>query len=231
VAIAPWVNPLEWAAAVVRNLQAQHPTGNLGTPAVTPAVVRLLAAKVTGTCDAIDGVRDGILENPEACTFKLASLPVCANDLTTDGCVTRAQRAALTAFTTPLTAGTLRYPGWPFGDEADPQGWRTWITGPVADLMELTARTAPTLQGVVATQFFKYFVYGDSAWSYVGYDLARAGRDGARVAAVVSATNPDLSAFRARGGKLLLAHGWSDPALSARSTIEYFRAVQRRTRR
>ncbi len=39
VAIAPWVNPLEWAAAVVRNLQAQYPTGNLGTPAVTHAVL------------------------------------------------------------------------------------------------------------------------------------------------------------------------------------------------
>jgi feruloyl esterase len=72
-------------------------------------------------------------------------------------------------------------------------------------------------------------VYGDSAWRYVDYDLARAGRDGANIAAVVSATNPDLSAFRARGGKLLLAHGWSDPALSARATIEYFKAVQRRT--
>ena len=47
--------------------------------------------------------------------------------------------------------------------------------------------------------------------------------------AIVSATNPDLSAFRARGGKLLLAHGWSDPALNARSTIEYFKAVQART--
>jgi hypothetical protein len=229
VAIAPWVNPLEWAAAAVRNLQAQYPTGDLGAPAVTPAVLRLLAAKVTEACDAIDGVRDGMLENPEACTFKLASLPACANDVTTDGCVTRAQRAALTAFTTPLTAGTLQYPGWPFGDEADPQGWGTWITGPVADVMELTARTAPTLQGVIGIEFFKYFVYGDSAWRYVGYDLARAGRDGATVAAVVSATNPDLSAFRARGGKLLLAHGWSDPALSARSTIEYFKAVQWRT--
>jgi feruloyl esterase len=95
--------------------------------------------------------------------------------------------------------------------------------------MELTARTAPTVQGVVATQFFKYLVYGDSAWRVVDYDLARAGRDGAKVAAVVSPANPDLSAFRARGGKLLLAHGWSDPALSARATIEYFKAVQART--
>ena len=227
VAIAPAFNFLEVAAAFVRNLQAQYPTGNFTAPVVTPAVLRLLAAKVTERCDAIDGVRDGTLENPEACTFRLASLPACANDVTMDGCVTRAQRAALTTFTTPLSAGTLRHPGWPYGDEADPQGWEAWMTGPVANMIAMTA--APTLQGVFGTQFFKYFVYGDSTWRYVGYDLARAGRDGAQVAAIVSATNPDLSAFRARGGKLVLAHGWSDPALSARSTIEYFKAVQRRT--
>ncbi len=133
------------------------------------------------------------------------------------------------AITTPLAAGTVRYPGWPFGNEDDPQGWGMWIAGPIGEVMGLTTRDAPTMQGIAAIEFFKYFVYSDSAWSYVGYDLARAGRDGARVDAVVSATNPDLSAFRARGGKLLLAHGWSDPGLSARSTIEYFQAVQRRT--
>lgn len=229
VAIAPAFNFLELAAAFIRNVQAQYPTGDVDAPVVTPAVLRLLAARVTQRCDAIDGVRDGTLENPEACTFTLASLPACANDVAMDGCVTRAQRAALRTFTTPMTAGTLRYPGWPFGDEADPAGWEAWITGPVASLVTLTGRTAPTVQGAFGTQFFKYFVYGDSAWRYVGYDLTRAARDGAKVSAEVSATNPDLSAFRARGGKLLLAHGWSDPALSARSTIEYFRAVQRRT--
>jgi hypothetical protein len=229
VAIAPAFNFLELTAAFVRNLQAQYPTGDLSAPVVTPAVLRLLAAKVTESCDAIDGVRDATFENPEACTFKLASLPACPNDVTTDGCVTRAQRAALATFATPLAAGTLHYPGWPFGDEANPEGWEAWMIGPVASMMEVSARTAPTVQGLFATQFFKYFVYGDSAWRYVNYDLARAGRDGARVGAVVSATNTDLSAFRARGGKLLLAHGWSDPALSARATIEYFNAMQRRT--
>lgn len=44
-----------------------------------------------------------------------------------------------------------------------------------------------------------------------------------------AAADPDLSAFRARGGKLLLAHGWSDPARSARATIDYYQAVQQRT--
>jgi feruloyl esterase len=215
--------------AAVRKLQAQYPTGKLDAPVVTPAVVRLLAGSVTEACDAVDGVRDGILENPEACSFKLASLPSCATEVASDACVTRAQRAALTAFTTPFAAGSLRYPGWPLGDEADPDGWAVWITGPVASFIQLSAGAAPTLQGVVATQFFKYFVYSDSTWRYVHYDLSRAGRDGARVTSVVSAANPDLSAFRERGGKLLLAHGWSDPALSARATIEYFRRIQART--
>jgi feruloyl esterase len=82
---------------------------------------------------------------------------------------------------------------------------------------------------VFAVEYFKYIVYGDSAWHYLGYDLSRAARDGAHTAAMISATNPDLSAFRARGGKLLLAHGWSDPALNARATIEYFKAVQQAT--
>lgn len=229
VAIAPAFDYLGFSAAFIRNLQAQYPAGNVDAPVVTPAVLTLLASKVTERCDAIDGVRDGVLENPEACTFSLASLPACTNDVAAAGCVTRAQRAALTIFTTPTSAGTLRYPGWPFGDEADPAGWSTWITGPVAGVVEMTRKAVPTLQGLFATEFFKYFVYGDSTWRYVNYDVTRAGRDGARVAAVVSATSPDLSAFQARGGKLLLAHGWSDPALSARSTIDYFNAVQQHT--
>ena len=229
VAIAPAYNFLAIAATFVRNAQAQYPTGDFNTPVVTPAVLKLLAARVSETCDATDGVRDGTIENPEACTFRLASLPPCPGDIAADNCVTRMQRAALSTFTAPLTAGAVHYPGQPFGDEADPDAWNAWITGPVQGMQDPAGRTPPTVQGVFGTEFFKYFIYGDSTWRYVGYDLARAARDGAKVDAIVSATNPDLSAFRARGGKLLLAHGWSDPALNARSTIEYFNAVQART--
>ncbi|MEP6495974.1 MAG: tannase/feruloyl esterase family alpha/beta hydrolase [bacterium] len=229
VAIAPAYNFLAIATSFVRNSQTQYPTGDFNAPVVTPAVLKLLAAKVAEVCDAIDGVRDGTLENPEACKFTLASLPACPNDAAANSCVTRAQRAALSTFTSPLAAGAVRYPGQPFGDEADPNSWNTWITGPVPGVGDAAGGTPPMVQGIFGTEFFKYLVYGDSAWRYPGYDLARAARDGAKVDAIVSATNPDLSAFRARGGKLLLAHGWSDPALNARSTIEYFKAVQART--
>jgi len=229
VAIAPAYNFLAITTTFIRNLQAQYPTGDMSAPVVTTAVLKLLSARVTERCDANDGVRDGTIENPETCTFTLASLPACANDTAADGCVTRAQRAALSTFTAPLAAGTLRYPGQPFGNESDDDGWGAWITGPLPEILEATGRGAPTVQGAFGTEFFKYFVYSDSSWRYVGYDLSRAARDGAKVDAIVSATNPDLSAFRARGGKLILAHGWSDPALNARATIEYFNAVQART--
>jgi feruloyl esterase len=228
VAIAPAYNFLEIATTFVRNLQAQYPGGDVKAPVVTPAVLKVLAAKVVNRCDLIDGVADGTLENPEACTFRPSSLPACANDVAGDGCVTRAQRAAIATFAAPLSAGALRYPGQPFGDEADPAGWGAWIVGPLPSGPP-GGPFAPSVQGAFGTEFFKYFVYGDSAWRYVGYDLSRAARDGAKAAAIISAANPDLSAFRARGGKLLLAHGWSDPALNARSTIEYFKAVQART--
>ncbi len=229
VAIAPAYNFLAITTTFVRNLQAQYPTGDMNAPVVTPAVLDLLSAKVTERCDATDGVRDGSIENPETCAFTLNSLPACERDIAATRCVTRTQRAALSTFTSPLAAGTVRYPGQPYGDESHLDGWNAWITGPVPDLLAGSERTVPTVQAAFGTEFFKYFVYGDATWRYVGYDLARAGRDGAKVDAIVSATNPDLSAFRARGGKLLLAHGWSDPALNARSTIEYFNAVQART--
>jgi feruloyl esterase len=94
VAIAPAFDFLGVTAAFVRNLQAQYPTGNLDAPVVTPAVLQLLATKVTESCDAIDGVRDGTLENPEACTLKLASLPACANDVTCATARSRTRRHA-----------------------------------------------------------------------------------------------------------------------------------------
>jgi hypothetical protein len=103
--------------------------------------------------------------------------------------------------------------------------------GPVAEMVQMTAGTAATLQGVFVTQFFKYFVYRDSAWSYVGYDLARAGRDGAKVDAVISAVNPDLSAFRARGGKLCWCTAGPTPRSARAPRSSNFKAVSGARRR
>ena len=71
----------------------------------------------------------------------------------------------------------------------------------------------------------KYMIFNDPEWSYADYNFEGWREDSASVAKLLNATDPDISAFRARGGKLLMFHGWSDMALSAQGTIDYFDQV------
>jgi hypothetical protein len=77
----------------------------------------------------------------------------------------------------------------------------------------------------VGNDIMRYFIYNDPDWTYVGYDLENLRRDAARVAQTLNATDADLSAFRARGGRLLMYTGWSDAAITALGTIDYYERV------
>ena len=229
VAVAPAADFVGIAASFVRNLKAQYPTADFTTPTITPANLQLLQSSVLAACDARDGVRDGVLDDPRNCNFKLASIASCPGDAASPDCLTKSQRAAVEQIYSPVTInGHVVYPGQPFGSEAAPGGWSDWITGVTAGAMSATGNHAPTVQGAFGTEFFKYIVFGDSTWDYTKYDLSHWAADTKRAAEILSATNPDLSAFKARGGKLILAHGWSDPALNPLKTIEYYEAVRSR---
>ena len=78
------------------------------------------------------------------------------------------------------------------------------------------------------TGVLRYMIYNDPDWTYVGYDFANYEQDSAAIGAILNSNDPDLDAFRANGGKLLLYHGWSDAALSALATIDYVDAVYER---
>jgi feruloyl esterase len=65
-------------------------------------------------------------------------------------------------------------------------------------------------------------VFGRTDWDYRAYDLSRWLEDTRTIAREVNADNPDLSAFKARRGKLILWHGWADPAINPLRTIEYY---------
>lgn len=87
------------------------------------------------------------------------------------------------------------------------------------------------MQFAFGTDFFKYFVFGRKDWDYSTYDLSRWRADTSTTATILNADNPDLGAFKAKGGKLILAHGWADPALNPLSTIAYYERVQARDAR
>jgi feruloyl esterase len=167
------------------------------------------------------------MEDPRACKFDVGSLPACPGDQAGEQCVTTAQVAALRKIYGPTQAnGETIFSGQPFGGEGDGAGWQTWIAG--TNPQFITAQRAPNLRYAFGTEMFKYFIYGDPAWDYSRYDLSRWKQDAARASTYLNATDPNLDAFKSRGGKLIIWHGWADAGLSALATVKYYEQVQAR---
>ncbi|MFN0121097.1 MAG: tannase/feruloyl esterase family alpha/beta hydrolase [Blastocatellia bacterium] len=179
--------------------------------------LRAIEAAALAACDARDGVTDGVLDEPAKCGFDPAVL-LCKG-VENDECLTAPQIAALRKiYAGPRNAqGQQLIPGFTPGGETGPGGWTAWITG-----------TAPTgsAQFFFATQAYKNMVYGNPAWDYKTFDLERDGKVAdEKLSHVLNATDPNLKAFQARGGKLILYHGWNDAALPPQNTINYFQSV------
>ncbi|MEZ4699756.1 MAG: tannase/feruloyl esterase family alpha/beta hydrolase [Rhodothermales bacterium] len=229
VAAAPALDWPGFAAEFVQNIQLNFPDpGHLAEPVVTRDNLILLERSVLDACDALDGVKDGVMEDPRACPFDVHTIPACAAGQPGPECLTALQRAAIERVYAPVVtdAGEV-HPGQPFGGEGDlVSGWLPWITGVLDPVFAASQQRFPSLQFAFGTELFKYFVYGDPDWDYARYDLNRVPADTRHVATLLNATNPDLSAFEADRGKLLLWHGWSDPALSAYRSIDYYEEAE-----
>jgi pimeloyl-ACP methyl ester carboxylesterase len=228
VSAAPALDFTNIAASFVRNSQAVYPDPTaLHAPAISPENLRLLESKVLDACDARDGITDGVLDDPRECPFKIGDLPACPDDRAGADCVTSTQRAAIERIYSPtISQGTPVYPGQPFGGEGQPGGWQPWITGMNAS--PETQGQPPSLEFAFGTEFFKYLAIGRKDWDYATYDLSNWAKDTAAVAKYLNAVDSDLSKFKARQGKLILAHGWADPALNPLSTIAYYDQLQAR---
>ena len=113
--------------------------------------------------------------------------------------------------------------GFSPGAEAEGNSWNAWITGPTADKHSNAAGYQ------FSSNAFKYFAFQDPTFDFLKLDLgAQFDRAQAIMGPMIDSPNPDLSAFKARGGKLLQYHGWNDPAIPARSSIRYYEDVGRK---
>ena len=190
-------------------------------PEKLPAIQRAALAQ----CDALDGITDGLLNDPRKCKFDPAVIQCSGAE--TNNCLTAAQVAAARKIyagpRNPRT-GTLIFPGYEAGAEAAPGGWSAWITGP------FPLAGAPTIQAFFGNEFFGLMVHEDRAWDYkaMNFDYDVSFADNTR-AGTINSTDLDLSRFRAHGGKLIQWHGWDDPAIAPRSSINYFENVVARS--
>jgi len=212
-------------AKFIQDSQKNYPDpANLKKPVITKDNLRLLEAEVIKQCDTLDGIKDGIVSDPRACKFDFSRLPVCADNMATAGCFTPTQLEAIKTVYAPLTnkQGAVIYPGYPFGAENATGGWDVWIAG------NNPAFPVQSLHYLFSINMFKYLVFNDPAWDYSKYDFADFAKETKYAAAYLNATQTDYTGFKKLNGKMIMFHGWDDPALSAYSTISYYEDVEKK---
>ncbi len=169
----------------------------------------LLHRSVVGACDLIDGVKDGVIENPKRCTFDPGVLECKGADSTS--CLTNAQvetaRLMYSAAINPQTKREIT--GLERGSEL---GW--------TDLGWTGSARATGLDQ------FRFLVFGDPSWVVQKFsfnsDIVRAEEIDNDT---LNALDPNLKPFIDRGGKLIQYHGWSDPQISPAGSTQYYSNV------
>ena len=165
---------------------------------------------VLSACDAKDGVKDGLLEDPTKCNFDPKVLLCKGADL--PSCLTAPQVEAAKKIYSPATnprTGQKLFNSMVPGSEL---GWGVQAAGP---------DPAQNLY-----DHFKYVVYKDANWDWRTFDFDSGIALSERPEnSVMNATDPNLKAFFAHNGKLLMYHGWSDTNVPAPNTIQYYKSV------
>lgn len=217
IARAPGYNWVGFMGAFHRTAQALAAPGG----AFSPAKTALLAKHVRNACDALDGIVDGVVSNPAACTAKVTNVSAlrCAGGADTgDTCFSDAQLAVVESWTTDAVfAGSNTYRNKAFnltGNEDDPMNFGVWVSGN-GDVM-----TAG--QHVIQDSTVKYYFARDAKADSLTYSPWDRNQNALyALAALNDATQTNIRPFINSGGKLILWHGGSDAALSVNSTIEY----------
>ncbi|AXQ27936.1 tannase/feruloyl esterase family alpha/beta hydrolase [Solimonas sp. K1W22B-7] len=185
---------------------------------IPPKKLPAVTAATLAACDAIDGLKDGLIDDPRRCPFQPESLRCKGEDR--KDCLSDGQIQTLKAIRSGAGGPSGRLLGYDPGNE-DGDMWREWFVGD---------QPRDSIFYTYALEFNRNLIHSDPAWALENFDVTRdlAVADRGILGQEYNATNPDLSRFVARGGKLIMYHGWNDPALPARKTIQYYESVQGR---
>jgi feruloyl esterase len=178
--------------------------------AIPPSMFPMIHQAVLGACDALDGLKDGLIDDPTRCQFDPNTIECKGADASS--CLTPAQVQTAKVIMSPVRdrrTGAEISPGFEAGTEL---AWAAMLRGP--EPLE------------IALDQFKYIIFGKPNWDWRTFDLERDVALADKTAhGTLSSISPDLSAFAGRGGKLLMYHGWSDPGVPPRASVNYYANV------
>lgn len=206
---------------IVAGAAAYHPTHLQGAQiwtaivghgvpggALTAEQLPALNEAVLGACDTLDGVADGVLENPQQCRFDAEALVCGASSAAT--CLSPPQAETVRRIYAGPTSGSGQslFPGVARGSEL---GWNDRVAGEPISL---------------AVETYRDLVFQDPAWDFRSFDAERdIARAEAAIGPLMNSTKANLEPFLSRGGKLMLYHGWNDFGIPPLASVVYYESV------
>ena len=214
IAGAPASNRIRQTFGFAHSWLATHNAD--GSPILTPAKLALVTKAAVAACDAIDTLKDGLIEDPRKCTFDAASL-ACTPGADESTCLTPPQVDAVKKVhegaKNPRT-GEQIFTGWPKGSEAfgetAGQSWRSYIT----DAKE------PSRVGT-----FKYWLFNNPEWDVRTLDFDRDFAYMNERLPYMHAADPNLAPLKKSGARMISYAGWMDPVVPPQDTAAYYESV------
>ncbi|MBN2420433.1 MAG: tannase/feruloyl esterase family alpha/beta hydrolase [Deltaproteobacteria bacterium] len=221
IANAPWLDQTGFTIGAMWNQKA------LSEVTLSAEKMAMVAESVMEKCDAIDGLKDGLIDDPRKCAFDPAKdVPACKDGADNPDCLTAAQANAIAkVYQGPISNGKNIFPGFMPGSEAVMQGWGGGP--PVSGWMGLIVSTQPGFPSAdfgLAQDTMRYLVHNPPKPDYdcMTFDFDKDIHMLDAWSKIADAKNPDLSGFRKKHGKLLMTYGWSDPVLQPMMGVNYY---------
>jgi hypothetical protein len=201
----------------------------LGAAPISLEKMKIVAERIYAKCDATDGLTDGLINDPRQCQFDAGKdLPVCPGETEGKDCFTAAQIRTLQAIYDGVQSqGKRIFWGQPVGAEIDmmgtggkQSGWSGWIIMPGRQ----------SIAAMFAETFYRYLAFPKINPNYdlKSFDFESDPAKLQSISRIIDAKDPDLSRFKARGGKIVMYFGWADPALNPMMGINYYEQVSTR---
>jgi len=221
VANAPWVDQTGFTIGAMWNQKA------LSAAPLTPAKLALLGEKVMEKCDAIDGLKDGLIDDPRKCDFNpIRDVPACSAGTDGEDCLTADQAAAIAkVYSGPVSNGKPFFPGYMPGSEAVMPGLFGGGTG--SGWMNVIVAAQPDGKPAdfnLAEGTIKYLAHEPPQpdYDYKTFDYDRDIHLLDDWSKQADAKDPNLAKFKNRGGKLIMTYGWADSILQPMMGVNYY---------